>query len=364
MAMVAGTAQAQSTVTISGLIEAGYTSKEVRALGSTTTTTKQNAITSGHFGTPNITIRGTEDLGGGLKASFLFQEEFEASTGSTDSPTNSGTSYSKTFVTLEGGFGSISLGKMDMATRDLGGVYRFMGDIGRLSSNVGSTGNLSNVVEYVSPAFNGFKFSVASSDANKTVSSGADTNVDPLQNTSFGINGTLGKLRLAAAQENVKLAAATAGANQAKMTQLSYGGSYDFGVARLGAAMVNQEATLATGATGGDRTAYTINLAAPVTKSITLGGSFASYEVALAAGGTKPKADVMTLAAQYTLSKRTNVYSSYQTVKNNGTANAMAGFAAAGINAGSSPGSSRGLGVVETTGATATGYAVTLVHVF
>jgi predicted porin len=362
LAMVAGTAQAQSSVTISGLIEAGYTSKEVRAVGSTTQTTTQNAVTGGHFGTPNITIRGTEDLGGGLKASFLFQEEFEATTGSTE-VTNSTTSYSKTFVTLEGGFGSISLGKMDMATRDLGGVYRFMGDIGRFSSTVNTGGNLTNTIQYVSPAFNGFRFSAASSDLQKTVSKGADTNTDPVANTGFGINGTLGKLKVAVSQEDTKLLAASVGAQQAQLSQLSYGGSYDFGVVRIGAAVVNQEAKLTTGAAGGERTAMTINLAAPVTNLITVGGSFASYEVSPAAGGTKPKADVMTLAAQYSLSKRTNVYGSYQTVKNNGTANAMAAFGATGVNSGD-PGSSRGLGVVETTGATTSGFGVSVVHAF
>jgi predicted porin len=363
--MVAGTVQAQSSVTISGALEAGYTAKDVHKIGSGgTQTTSANGITSGHVLTPNLTISGTEDLGGGLKASFLIQEEFDTSTGNQD-VTGSGSTtngrFSQTFVSLNGGFGTVSVGAMNHATRDLGGVYRFFGDIGRLAGATNSANNLANTVQYVSPAFNGFSLAVAQSDIGKTVSSGADTDKDPQQNTSFGVSGTVGKLRLAAAREDVKLVGAV-GAAQAKMEMLSIGGSYDFGTFKLGAAMVDQEATLANGANGGDRKAYTINLAAPVTKVITVGASFASYEVT-PISGAKPKADVMTLAAQYSLSKRTNVYGSYQQVKNNGTADALKAFAAGGINAGSA-GGSRGLGVVETTGATASGFGLTVVHTF
>jgi predicted porin len=370
LAMVAGTAQAQSSVTVSGALEAGYTSKDVQAL-SGGGTTKQSAITGGHVLTPNLTISGTEDLGGGLKASFLIQEEFDTSTGNQD-VTGSGSTtngrFSQTFVSLNGGFGTVSVGAMNHATRDLGGVYRFFGDIGRLAGAANSANNLNNTIQYVSPQFNGFAFSAASSDVGKTMATstvgvpGADTKVDPQQNTSFGISGAVGKLRLAAAREDVKFTGGANNAAQAKMEMLSIGGSYDFGTFKLGAAMVDQEATLANGTNGGERKAYTINLAAPVTKVITVGASFASYEVT-PISGAKPKADVMTLAAQYSLSKRTNVYGSYQQVKNNGTAKALGAFDASGINAGNA-GGSRGLGVVETTGATASGYGITVVHTF
>jgi predicted porin len=355
-------AQAQSSVTISGALEAGYTNKDVRSQGSTTANTNVSGITSGHVVTPNITFSGTEDLGGGLKASFVLQEEFDTATGSED-VTNSSGKFSQSFVSLAGGFGTVSVGTMNHATRDLGGVYRFFGDIGRLASATNSANNLANTIQYVSPTFNGFAFSVASSDSGKTVTDGADTLRNPQQNTSFGITGAVGNLRLAAAREDVKLLATANNASQPKMEMLSVGGSYDFGVAKLGAAVVDQEVTKIDGTNGGERKAYTINLAAPVTKAITLGASFANYEVTPAAGGAKPKADVMTLAAQYSLSKRTNIYGSYQQVKNNGTANAMAAFKTDAIND-STPGSSRGLGVVETTGATASGFGITVVHTF
>jgi len=360
-AVVAPAAMAQ-TVTMTGALEAGYTSKDVRAFGSTTTNTKQSAITSGHVITPNITFSGTEDLGGGLKASFMMQEEYNIATGDED-VTNSVGSLSQALVSLSGGFGAISVGKMNHATRDLGGVYRFFGDIGRLAGAMNSVNNVNNTVQYVSPTFSGFRLSVAQGDVDKTVTSSVDTNVDPQSLRTFGISGNIDKLRLAISQEELKWVAASAGAAQAKTKLLSIGGSYDFGVARLGLVYADQDHTLASGANGGERKAMGIHAAAPVTGAITLGASFTNYEVTLAAGGAKPEADVLTLAAQYALSKRTSIYASYQSVKNSGAADALASVSAAGINSGA-VGSSRGLGVVETTGTTADGFGLTLVHSF
>jgi predicted porin len=97
--------------------------------------------------------------------------------------------------------------------------------------------------------------------------------------------------------------------------------------------------------------------------ALTLGVSHSSYEVSLAAGGTKPEATITTLGARYALSKRTSLVGSYQQVKNSGAANALAPAAATGINAGT-VGSSRGLGVVETTNQTASGMGLTVVHSF
>jgi len=215
MGAFTGAAQAQSSVTVTGALEAGYTNKSVRAINSTTTDTKQAAITAGHVITPNITFRGTEDLGGGLSASFFIQEEFETSTGSTET-TNSALKLSQTFVSLSSKqLGTINVGNFYPATRDLGGAYRFMGDIGRLNANMNS--NLaSNAVEYVSPSFQGFSVNIGNSSLGKTVLSGADTNTAPVSQLTYGLSGTIGKAKVAVSFEDISLVAASAGANQAK----------------------------------------------------------------------------------------------------------------------------------------------------
>jgi GBP family porin len=366
MGAFAGAAHAQSSVTVSGLLEAGYTSKSIRAVGSAAgAEVAQSGITGGHFGTPVLRVEGTEDLGGGVTAGFAIRDEFNTGTGARASTIGV---FTESFVSLTSKqLGSLSAGRMYPASRDLGGVYRFMGDIGRINVNLNSTVN-SNTVQYVTPAFQGFSASAAYTATGKTASSADPTGVDdgkePMNQIAIGLRGTIAKASLAASLETQKIAAATVGADQAINTITSVGASYDFGVAKLGAAYFDQKLTLAGGADGGKRNAYTINLAAPVTKVITLGASFASYEVSLAAGGDKPKANIMTFGAQYALSKRTSIYGSYQQVTNSGANDALKSTAAGGITAGTTNGSSRGLGVMEINGGTGRGFGLTAVHTF
>ena len=364
MGAFAGAAHAQSSVTVSGLLEAGYTSKDVRAVGSTTTNVKQSAITSGHVATPNFTFSGREDLGGGLSAGFFIQEEFDTATGTVDT-SGSSLKLSQTFVTLGSNqFGSINVGSKNHTTRDIGGVYRFMGDIGRLNTNFNLTNNFGNTVEYVSPAISGFSASVGYGNADKTVTNSADTNVSPASLTTVGIQGKVGNAAIGVAHETNRFVGASVGADNPVLTQITAGGSFDFGMAKVGLVYANQEYKLAGGAEGGKRTAMGFHLAAPVTKVITLGASYTTYLVKpVAAGAAEPKADIVTVGAQYAFSKRTSIYGSYQVVTNSGAANALAGVAAGSINGGTAS-SSRGLGVMETTGQTTNGFGLTAVHTF
>jgi predicted porin len=297
-----------------------------------------------------------------MKASFFIQEEFETSTGSTET-TNSTTSLSQTFITLEGGFGGISVGRMNHATRDVGGVYRFFGDIGRLAGSMNSVNNVSNTVQYRSPSFGGISISAAIGDPGLTAASGAATGVNPQALTTVGISGKLGSVNFGLSQEELKFVGQQASALRGRVDLTTFGANTDLGMARVGFVYADQEVTTAAQAFGGDRNAMGVHVAVPVGKGVSIGGSFTSYEVNLAAGGAKPKADVMTIAGKYDFSKRTALFASFQQVKNTGAANALASASASGINSGSA-GSSRGLGVVETTNVTASGLGLTLVHSF
>jgi len=364
MGAFAGAAQAQSSVTVSGLVEAGYTSKSIRALGSADgQETSQAAITGGHVATPVLRVEGTEDLGGGTRASFAIRDEFNTGTGARASTVGV---FTESFVSLSNNnFGSIQAGRFYHATRDIGGVYRFMGDIGRIASSMNSAVQ-SNGVQYATPTIQGFSASVGYSSAGKTPdgTTGVDTSVSPVSLFSVGLRGTFGKASLAAASETTTFASAAGSTDQAKHTINSFGAAYDLGVAKVGAAYFDQKLTLATGADGGKRNAYTVNLAAPVTKVITLGASYGSYEVTLAAGGAKPKTNIMTFGAQYALSKRTSIYASYQTVTNSDANNALSAASSAAINGSTTVGSSRGLGVQEINNGTGRGFGLTAVHTF
>ena len=77
LAMVAGTAQAQSSVTVYGLIDMGYTATENSSTTSAgATTTKKQSTTGngdGALATSRFGVRGSEDLGAGRKANFVLE---------------------------------------------------------------------------------------------------------------------------------------------------------------------------------------------------------------------------------------------------------------------------------------------------
>jgi predicted porin len=77
----AGAAQAQSSVTVYGIVDAGYAGGTQR--GSTTTTSKATYNMfqmSGGESSNRLGFRGTEDLGGGLAANFVLETNLQANT--------------------------------------------------------------------------------------------------------------------------------------------------------------------------------------------------------------------------------------------------------------------------------------------
>jgi hypothetical protein len=81
----AAQAQAQSNVTIYGLVDAGVVSERGGAAGSLT------KVTSGIGGQSRLGFKGTEDLGNGLSAIFQLETGFKADDGRWTAPTPSST---------------------------------------------------------------------------------------------------------------------------------------------------------------------------------------------------------------------------------------------------------------------------------
>jgi predicted porin len=78
-------ATAQTSVTLYGIVDAGVTHVTGLRGGSTT------RVTSGNFDGSRFGLRGTEDLGDGYKATFVFENRFEADTGGISNRPFSGT---------------------------------------------------------------------------------------------------------------------------------------------------------------------------------------------------------------------------------------------------------------------------------
>lgn len=188
LATACGPALAQSSVTLYGTLDLGILSiNHVSAsrLGYVPNPVdggRSTAMKDGGLGASNWGLRGREDLGGGLAATFQLQGNINAKDGSTGGPNSSaGTSFFNQFSTvgLAGPWGEVKVGRQvspmyyAMASTDARGA-RYFGSVltGLVALNSASgawAGNNSNpafgtiyndnAVVYNAPAWNGLSFS-------------------------------------------------------------------------------------------------------------------------------------------------------------------------------------------------------------
>ncbi|MFM1869601.1 MAG: hypothetical protein RLY99_345, partial [Pseudomonadota bacterium] len=109
LATVATAAQAQSSVTIYGVMDAGVTTVDKISA----TSGRVTGLTSGGLSTSRIGFKGTEDLGGGLSAGFTLETEILPDTGAQGS--SSAVLFERgAFLTLASkDLGSVSLGRQN-----------------------------------------------------------------------------------------------------------------------------------------------------------------------------------------------------------------------------------------------------------
>ena len=128
-------AQAQSNVTIYGRLYpeivrvnvSGATAKgvPVSTLAAAATGAADLSQTTEDSPNSRLGFRGTEALGGGLKAIFQLEIGLGVDTGTNSSSTSL---FSRdTFVGLAGGFGTVKLGSMDTVYKNLGDTMSFLG---------------------------------------------------------------------------------------------------------------------------------------------------------------------------------------------------------------------------------------------
>ncbi len=156
MAVVAG-AQAQSSVTIYGGIDASYSNDE-RGTQTVTNNQMSNKDTD-FFKTSAFGIRGTEDLGGGLSASFQWESDLFSSTGAT----TLGDRLSVLTLASKQ-YGALSVGRQNDAVKDIEGLPQVYNLSDNLHFNTLVGNRYANVTKYQSPDISGFKFAYSFSE--------------------------------------------------------------------------------------------------------------------------------------------------------------------------------------------------------
>lgn len=230
-------------VTVYGLVDTGlgFTSKDVGHGDDVNTFDMRSGQNSGsRFG-----IKGTEDLGNGLKLGFVLENGFDSDDGTFDS--NGDRLFGReALVYLDGSFGQIGAGRVGELTSGNGTYGLFGGKVSPFSTGWsdiaghkyvmgGNFGRLDNTLTYKSPNFAGFnayaQYSFDAKTQDKVVGREGSSAVD--RQYAVGVTYTAGDLYLAGIVQQTNVATAGLTEERDDPLTISIGGNYNFGVAKL-----------------------------------------------------------------------------------------------------------------------------------
>ena len=280
-----GVAMAQSSVTLYGVADLGL----VKSNGISAQMSGNGTMNNGNS---RLGVRGVEDLGGGLKASFNFEQGINAESGKTDANTFQRAAW----LGLSGNFGSVRLGRSltpsyyGMAAWELTGAANYSAVANQFGFVAAGSRNDSQFA-YTTPNFGGFSATLGyiMKPDNSGIAGGAAEG-----NAKYDLNVIYANGPIAAALSYNKTKDFKGNA--------SLGGSYDFGVAKIAASWQD-------GYKGGrgiegqqKQSGFTIGGTVPV----------GAFSVTLdVARDTKAKDTDVVVEGKYALSKRTFAYAAY-----------------------------------------------------
>ena len=318
----AGAASAQSSVTVYGIVDLGFTNVDNGSRAGSIT-----GINSGNQSASRIGFRGTEDLGNGLNALFQLEAGIAADNGAafvaaTNGSNAGGFNRIATVGLQSAAFGAVNLGRQTAVNKDAydqidpfgdGGSIAPIGQVFFNGALAGDFGRISNSVKYSTPSFGGFKLSAAYGFG--------ETAGDTSANSSYGfgagyVNGPL-NVQLGYHNVDFSAPASITALNATTISEteaLFLGATYNFGVVKLHAAVAESELDNVALAT--PDTKFRNYMIGVSTKLGAAGNLFASYSVN--DNRTTNDADAQRAAIMYTydLSKRTNLYTGYSHTSN------------------------------------------------
>jgi predicted porin len=334
---IACTAHAQSSVTLYGIVDAGFRYNN-NAGGKS-----QAAIAGGNESASRFGFSGSEDLGGGYRAVFTLENGFTTTTGALQAGLMFGR---QAFVGLGTPFGTVTLGRQyltlssylgpfeagtDWAARGAGWGYHPAG-----LDDVDGTERANNAIKYVSPRYRGLQVGATYSlggvagdvTRNGMISAGADYAQGAFKFAAaylyaknpnyslFGNNATSSTTGNNFASP-IFSGYATAGSQQV----FGAGTSYDIGKFTIGGIYTNTKfgdlgatavagSPLPAGEAGKSVTFNTAeaNLKYRLTPALLLGVAYAYTRASSFNGQSGASYQQWNLGADYALSKRTDVY--------------------------------------------------------
>lgn len=328
----AGAAQAQSSVTLYGIIDEGLTYTNNQA-GHSNFQMASGVLQGSRWG-----LRGAEDLGGGLKAIFTLENGFDINSGKLG---QGGREFGRqAYVGLSSATaGTVTMGRQYDSVVDylgpLASNAQWAGYIGAHpfdNDNTNNTFRINNSIKYTSANYSGFSFSGMYGFSNQA-NSGGGTGFANNREWSFGAGYSNGPLNVAAAYLQINNPGTTLGntsgaatddwgggyfTSATKQQVWGVGGNYAFGPATVGLLYTHTKydnPTLGASLGGGDLSSLKfdnieVNGKYMLTPALQLGASYTyTWGKAEDVGAqSKPRYHTIDLGADYWLSKRTDLY--------------------------------------------------------
>ena len=299
LASVAGVAQAQSSVSVYGVVDA-VLHKDKGAPA---------ALTSGGVSGSRLGFKGTEDLGGGLSAIFGLEAGLNIDNGQSNVTAGGGMQFNRqSYLGLAGGFGEIIAGKVWTAYDDieagahqLAGASDFAVEYAVMDSGNNYSANPNNGFKYTSPSFGAFSGAVSYS---LDESAATKANV-----TAFHLKYADGPIYAGIAYQD------EGDTTDIKYTRIN--GSYDFGAAQLLLTYGRVKESV------GAANEYSIGVNVPLSPALAVSAAYAMHKPN-ASYSTNPDGERkgFGIGATYMLSKRTTAYAAYTTADTENAAGA------------------------------------------
>jgi predicted porin len=330
LAMVAGTAQAQSSVTVYGIIDLGVNG--VEATGATKESYSTTGQGKGSLSSNRIGFRGTEDLGGGLRANFMLEYEHGPATGNFEQ------SQRETWVELaDNKLGSLRLGRTTgLSHRVIVGNLASGGNNGvgslayysPINGTAAVTGGASGIdasaanrihgigtsqvfvnraITYVSPTMSGLTVSGQFAEDRNNDTTAADA--DRVSTTGFSASYTVGKLNLAAAQQEI--VSKTNSSTEANNKVTTFGGNYNLGMVKAYALYAKNKSSNISNAQTSESDVTSLGLQIPVSAKVNAWVEYGDGETTTSDRATSYDRKGYQVGARYSFSKRTDLYAIY-----------------------------------------------------
>ena len=339
----AGVAQAETSVTMYGILDTGYgySNAKFDKNGVVIKSTASGLRGDGVFNGNRWGVRGSEDLGNGLRAIFNLEAGFDIGNGKqAQSPTttNSDRLFGRQawLGLASDNWGTLTMGRqynVGSATTYANNMGVSMGDMDKTFGGLGLGNRMDNSFKYMTPSFSGFQFGVAYGNEVTTVNrveTAAGTagfganNGDRSNWVSTGLKYANGPINVAASYDRASNTLDNA------TTNWTITGSYDFEVVKLAlgfgqdrygklgwgnqsGSVANANTPLGAYSLGNDfkSSNYYVGLSAPVgtgTLAATWNRSSSNLDDADKWGDDAKAQNIYHLNYSYPLSKRTKVY--------------------------------------------------------